>query len=187
MEWRGLDRRAAATGSTINSYMYGDAKAIAAIARRAGDPATEAEFEKKALRLQEQVESVLWDSSAQFFKVLPRRGGAPLAAIRELHGSHPWYFNPSGRGWSDAAWQQLTDPEGFSAPFGLIAGRASKPWSVLSYQGHECQWNGPSWPYATSVTLTALANRLNGEPQNFLDQRDFFNLLRLGCQIPASL
>ncbi|MFQ6929240.1 MAG: MGH1-like glycoside hydrolase domain-containing protein [Parabacteroides merdae] len=28
----------------------------------------------------------------------------------------------------------------------------------VAYEGHECQWNGPSWPYATSMTLVGLAN-----------------------------
>jgi len=48
----------------------------------------------------------------------------------------------------------------------------------VSYRGHECQWNGPSWPYATSVTLTALANLLNGPPQDHIGPKDYLALLK---------
>jgi hypothetical protein len=162
--------------ATLNSYMYGDALAIAAIAELAGDPAIGAEFRKKASRLQERVESGLWDGDARFFKVLPRRPGAAFAAARELPGVTTWYFNlPAGM--FDVAWKQLTDPEGFSAPYGPTTAERRSPRFALSYQGHECQWNGPSWPYATSVTLTALANLLNREPQNIIGKREFYDLL----------
>jgi hypothetical protein len=30
----------------------------------------------------------------------------------------------------------------------------------VSYHGHECQWNGPSWPMATGSVLTGFANVL---------------------------
>jgi hypothetical protein len=38
----------------------------------------------------------------------------------------------------------------------------------VNYTGHDCQWNGPSWPFATAQTLTALARTLheNGENEN---------------------
>ena len=61
----------------------------------------------------------------------------------------------------DVAWKQLTDPEGFSAPFGPTTAERRHPGFRLDRGGHECQWNGPSWPFATSVTLTALARLLH--------------------------
>lgn len=33
-----------------------------------------------------------------------------------------------------------------------------------TYHDHECNWNGPSWPYETSRVLTAMANLLNNYP-----------------------
>ena len=74
--------------------------------------------------------------------------------MRELHGFTPWYFNlpdPTIR----VAWKQLMDPQGFFAPFGPTTAEQRHPGFKLAYAGHECQWNGPSWPYATAVTLTA--------------------------------
>lgn len=53
------------------------------------------------------------------------------------------------------------------------------PRFAVSYEGHECQWNGPSWPYATSVTLTGLANLLNGPPQQHITAKDYLELLKI--------
>ena len=35
---------------------------------------------------------------------------------------------------------------------------------TIDYAGHECKLNGPSWPFATSVALTAFANDLHARP-----------------------
>ena len=85
--------------------------------------------------------------------------------MRELHGYTPWYFNLPGPEKS-VAWKQLMDPKGFHAPFGPTTAEQRNPGFAVAYSGHECQWNGPSWPYATAVTLTALANLLNNYSQD---------------------
>lgn len=101
-----------------------------------------------------------------------------MADARELHGYTPWYFGlPDPE--QAIAWRQLMDPAGFYAPYGLTTAERRHPKFALSYQGHECQWNGPSWPYATSVTLTALANLLNGPPQDHISKSDYLNLLKI--------
>ncbi len=71
------------------------------------------------------------------------------------------------------------DPQGFYAPFGPTTAEQRHPKFAVSYQGHECQWNGPSWPYATSVTLTALANVLNNYQQDIVTKADYFKLLTI--------
>ena len=68
------------------------------------------------------------------------------------------------------------DPQGFFAPFGPTTTEQRSPGFQLSYSGHECQWNGPSWPYATSVTLVGLANLLNSREQPFVSKADYFTL-----------
>ena len=70
------------------------------------------------------------------------------------------------------------DPEGFYAPYGPTTAEQRHPGFKVSYEGHECQWNGPSWPLATAVTLTALANLLNQEPQPYVSKADYFKVLR---------
>jgi hypothetical protein len=44
------------------------------------------------------------------------------------------------------AWKQLIDPRGFCAPFGPTTAEQRHPKFAVAYAGHECQWNGPSWP-----------------------------------------
>jgi len=324
--------------ATINSYMYGDAVAIAKIARMADRPKLAERFESKAARLRELVQNVLWDEEAKFFKTLPRSphelvepknsndgsvlrhhwqdrehmgtlewlqydfpkkikvdavevywhdsgttirlpqswrvlardgddfkpltatgqygveldkynrtsfkpaetdalrlevqsqegraaglyewrvfsGGKNLAPgakascsflrinrrlgntlrtlndgenkkkdvprvkVREQHGYTPWYFNlpETGKGY-EVAWKQLMDPKGFYAPFGPTTAERRHPGFKISYQGHGCQWNGPSWPLATSVTLTALANVLNNYPQHSISKVDYLDTLQI--------
>lgn len=69
--------------------------------------------------------------------------------------------------------------EGFYAPYGPTTAEQRHPGFKISYDGHECQWNGPSWPMATSVTLTALANLLNNYEQDVISKNDFFETLSI--------
>lgn len=162
--------------ATINSYMYGDAMAIANLAARAGQGSVAKEFRDKAAQLKSLVQKKLWDPETQFFKTLPRDKDA-LVDVRELHGYTPWYVNLPDAG-REIAWRQLFDPQGFWAVWGPTTAEQRHPGFRLSYEGHECQWNGPSWPYATAVTLTALANVLNNYRQDVVSQADYFNLLK---------
>ena len=143
--------------ATINSYMYGDALAIAGMADRLGRKDVADRFRSKAHEIKRLTQEKLWDPVAGFFKVLPRGQNAKMANVRELHGYTPWYFDLPDADKS-AAWKQLMDPKGFYAPFGPTTAEQRHPRFAVSYHGHECQWNGPGWPYATAVTLTAMAN-----------------------------
>jgi hypothetical protein len=175
--------------ATINSYMYGDARAIAAIARVAGRRDIEAEYTARAEKLRKLVQRKLWCPIDRFFKTLPLperemaaadgSGEASLVDVRELHGYTPWYFHlpEPGRGY-ESAWRQLMDAKGFMAPFGPTTAEQRHPRFTISHEGHECQWNGPGWPFATAVTLTALANVLNDYPQHEISRRDYLETLR---------
>ena len=164
--------------ATINAYMFGDALAIAKIADLAGQADLAATYRGKAQRIKRLVQERLWDPEARFFKVLPREAGATLADVRELHGYTPWYVNlpEPGKGY-EVAWKQLMDPKGFHAPYGPTTAEQRHPRFAVSYKGHECQWNGPSWPYATSITLTALANVLNHYEQDAVGKADYLQAL----------
>lgn len=164
--------------ATINSYMYGDAQSISSLAELAGQGEVSKTYREKAARIRENVLRELWDDEAKFFKVLPRGKGKKLADVRELHGYTPWYFNLPGPE-KAVAWRQLMDPQGFYAPYGPTTAEQRHPKFALSYKGHECQWNGPSWPYATSITLTALANLLNGPAQDAATRKDYFETLKI--------
>jgi len=164
---------------TINSYMYGDAIALADIANWAWPYKSEQsmEFRMKAAKLKALVEDKLWDEAMGFYKTLTRGEKQGLADVRELIGYVPWYFNLPNPG-REVAWKQLMDPQGFYAPYGPTTAERRHPRFMFKYD-HECLWNGPSWPYATSQTLTALANLLNNYRQNYIGKKDYLDLLRI--------
>ena len=105
---------------------------------------------------------------------------ASLVGVRELHGYTPWYFDlpEPGKGY-EVAWKQLMDPNGFYAPYGPTTAERRNPGFQLSYEGHACKWNGPSWPYSTAVTLTAMANVLNDYPQDAITKADYLDILHI--------
>ncbi len=167
---------------TINSYMYGDAIAISKIAYLKNELEIGKKFEKKAKKIKKKLESRLWNKDLSFFTVLPKnynKTTKPLN-IRELIGYVPWYFNlPDDKLEYTIAWEKLKDTLGFSAPYGLTVTERSHPFFKISYNGHECQWNGPSWPFATTQTLKAFANYLNNYSKNYSVSKDEYYPLLL--------
>jgi len=185
--------------ATINSYMTGDALAITEIAEMAGNHLVQKLYNRKATALRELILSTLWDEKAAFFKTLPlnveelekKEGSKPvksflkynnespeLVDVRELHGYTPWYFGIPEKKHS-VAWKFLLDTEGFKAPYGPTTTEQNHPGFRVEYKGHECQWNGPSWPMATSVTLKAMANLLRAYNQSVVTKNDFINQLKI--------
>ncbi len=170
-----------ATRPTINSYMYGDAMAIAQMAHLVDKPSVLASFSEKADRIKKSVQDRLWNKDLNFFTVLPKNyveTDSPLN-IRELIGYVPWYFNlPDDKIEYATAWQKIKDTLGFAAPRGLTVTERSHPYFQISYKGHECQWNGPSWPFATTQTLKALANHINNYTNHqMVSKKDYYELL----------
>ena len=164
---------------TINTYMFANARAIATIARMKGDLTLADQFSAEAEKIRRLTLEKLWDKKDFFFKVMPK-GTDSLSSARELLGFIPWYHElvPKNKGY-EKAWSQLMDPKGFYAPFGPTTAEQRHPGFKLSYEGHECQWNGPSWPFATAQTLTALANVLNDYPQDVITKQNFFETLKI--------
>src|SRR5690606_2760354 len=66
------------------------------------------------------------------------------------------------------------------APFGPTTAERSHPDFSISYisDPYICQWNGPSWPYATSITLKAFANLLRNYQQSYVSRADFVQLIQ---------
>src|SRR5262249_11401952 len=158
---------------SINSYMYGNADAIARIAAMAGREDVERDHRARAVALKRLVQERLWSREAAFFET--GRESGEFAHVREDIGFPPWMFDPPDpRSGYEIAWKQLMDPEGFYAPFGLTTAERRHAEFQIPYSGDDCQWNGPSWPFATTITLTALANVLNGYEQNAVSRDDWF-------------
>lgn len=177
---------------SINSYQFGNAVAIAAIARRAGDISTAERFERTSDELRRLVLDRLLHPDLDFFATIPlsddgedayvatadaeRRMPRPYARLdppswpevtpdrtaRELIGYLPWYFGLPGDAVDPRpALSQLSDPDGFAGPHGLRTVERRHPRYGFDVRTTAprflCRWNGPSWPFATSQTLTALA------------------------------
>lgn len=162
--------------ATINAYMYADAQAIAAIAEMAGQPGLADSFHNKAATIKNKVQNLLWDDQLDFFTVTARNARLEKSTTRELHGYTPWLFNLPDSTFNKA-WRFLMDPRYFFAPYGPTTAEQQDPQFAIAYTGHECQWNGPSWPFATSVTLTAMANLINHYNQTYISKSDFLKLM----------
>lgn len=161
---------------TINSYMFGNAQALAAMARLAGRAELASEFEAKAARLRKLTQEVLWNERHQFFEV--RREEGTLAEVREEIGFIPWYFKlPEANRGYEVAWAQLADEKGFRAPFGITTAERRHP-EFRTHGVGSCEWDGAVWPFATSQTLTALANVLRDYPQRAVTPKDYFDAFR---------
>jgi hypothetical protein len=122
------------------------------------------------------MEKRLWNPKDEFYETVPRGDSHGWSGDRELIGYIPWYFDiPHPQ--HDIAWKLLFDPEGFAGQFGPTT--AERRNARFRYQvRHECLWNGPSWPFATTQTLVALANLLNGPQEDVAHKSDYFRLLR---------
>jgi len=165
---------------TINSYMYGDAMAISHIANMADQPEVAKEYLAKAQSLHHLIETQLWNPTDNFYETMLRKKRARWTGVRELIGYIPWYFHIPATDRS-VAWKQLFDPEGFEGAFGPTTAERRSP--QFNFKNpHECLWNGPSWPFATTQTLVALANLLDDNKQTVMSENDYFRLLNAYTQ-----
>jgi hypothetical protein len=174
---------------TLNSYMVSDARTITAFARDVGETVTANEYDAKADKLQQLIETRLWNPKDEFYEVVSPAldsgirkekrfkddgTAVKISGVRELIGYIPWgYYSPAPS--HDVAWKQLFDPHGFAGTYGpTTAERRSPRFRFAS--SDQCTWNGPSWPYATTQTLLALANLLNGPAQGAIGKQQYYQL-----------
>ena len=186
-----IDEGAEGYRPTLNSYMYGDARAIARAAALFGDSATAREYNARADDLRTRVENELWDPRREFFlhqfahdensgvRALTRTYDSGRFAGnthgRELIGYVPWQFDlpERGRGY-ERAWRFLMDTAYFLAPYGPTTTERHDPQFFISPKC--CWWSGNSWPYATTQTLVAMANLLDDYPQSVVTRADWMKL-----------
>lgn len=160
---------------SINSYMFGNSMAISEIARLAGNMDMSLKYKLKADTLKQLSQKFLWDPDSLFFEVQEETGNS--ANVREEIGFLPWYFNLPDQGY-EIAWKQVADTGGFLAPFGLTTAERRHP-EFRTHGCCECEWDGAVWPFATSQTMTALANLLNNYKQDYVNDSVYFRLMEL--------
>ena len=161
----------------VNSMMWAEATAIAALARDAGDAALAERFAAKAAALEKNIKGKLWNADKKFFTSISTDGVHD--AVCELHGYAPFYFRMPLDGFGEA-WRPLLSESGFLAPKGLTFPTRDTPGfnATPDFKKHECLWDGPSWPYATSVALTALYETLQSSANVPVTRADFVRLLK---------
>ena len=148
---------------SINAYMYGNAMAIGNIAQLSGDHSTAKTYFDKAAYLREMVHLKLWNEQHHFFET---HRVDSSANVREAIGFMPWYtMLAKDEAKYSVAWLQAADPQGFSAPYGLTTAERRHP-QFRTHGVGKCEWDGAVWPFATSQTLTALANYANDYPNS---------------------
>lgn len=170
---------------SINSYMYGNAQAIAFAANMAGNKNVEKLFLAKADTIKNLTEQKLWSSQMNFFETLKQPD--TFAHVREAIGFMPWYTNMvSANTKYNAAWLQVQDEAGFLAPYGLTTAERRHPrfranGNCRTMLGKECkcEWDGAIWPFASSQTMTGLANFMNAQKQDVITDSAYFRLMEL--------
>ncbi len=174
---------------TLNSYMYGDARAIAELSLAAGDPPAAAEFNRKANALHSLIETRLWNPKDQFYEVVSpaadsgirkqKRFADPgttlqFSGVREQIGYIPWVFDIPATSHA-VAWKQLFDPAGFDGKYGATTAERRSPRFRFA-SSDQCTWNGPAWPFAMTQTLLALAAYENQPNPSVMSHVDYYKL-----------
>jgi hypothetical protein len=159
---------------SINGYMYGNALALANFFQIVGKSTEVIQYSAKAAALNVMVEMKLWNEKHQFFEVRKEKGDT-LSNAKEEIGFIPWYFNMPDKIYN-VAWKSLMDTKTFCAPFGITTADRSHP-EFRSHGCCKCEWDGAVWPFATSQTLTAMANLLNNYQQDYVADSNYFSLL----------
>jgi glycogen debranching enzyme len=124
---------------TINSYMCGNAYALAHLNALTGESDKTLRYLAEADSLRSLILDKLWNKEHRFFETMR---GDSSAQVREAIGYIPWYFNlPPKDSQYDVAWQQVTDEMGFSAPYGLTTAERRHP-QFRSHGTGTCEWDG---------------------------------------------
>ena len=169
---------------TINSYVYADAQAIVKLANMAGEDAIADRFNRLSAELKAKMDKLLWADG--FYRTIPlavdenpmldERPTVPAEhTVREQVGFVPWYFDIPDAGKAQVFGELLTE-EGFKAPYGITTAERRHP-RFMEPGTHECLWNGPVWPFATSQTLVALTNVLRSGENCPVNKQQYYYLL----------
>jgi len=179
---------------SINSYQYANAMAIARLAAMAGQEDVAAEYRQRAEKIRSAVLDQLWNPEHEHFMDRYQRSTEFVTAGefirgRELVGYVPWLYELPPRDGANAgeyaaAWRHVLSTDELGGARGLRTVEPSYPRYLTQYRYEqstgkpECQWNGPSWPFQSSQTLTALANLLHDYQQTSITREHYLQLLR---------
>jgi hypothetical protein len=149
----------------LTAYNYGNALAVGRIYHALGDHKKAEEFDTLAASIASAVMAKMWRNEHHFFYSLRAHDDA-VALVKEVIGVYPFYFGmvPWGRGY-ESAWSAIIDPKQFWSPWPVAsASRECPAYSQTGWPGDGraagCMWNGPTWPHANALVMTAMARTL---------------------------
>lgn len=169
---------------TFNSYLYADAMSLAALADALGDGEMAEELRAEAGALRSLVHRYLYDAKDGFYKTIPAADkdadpdfdrSDPDHDCREEIGYLPFLYGLAEKG-EEGAFRLLFDETCFAAPYGPTTADRSHPRFMKCTVNHECLWDGPSWPYATSQTLSAMEKILH-DGTDAVTREEYMSLL----------
>ncbi|MCW1885473.1 hypothetical protein OKA04_12100 [Luteolibacter flavescens] len=105
-------------------------------------------------------------------------GRYPVQDRREQIGFTPWYFGLPEKDAAvdyDRAWSHLWR---FTTSHGLTSGATDEAGYQTGQLGSCCQWNGPVWPFATTITLKAMARLLHEHQQPYVTRGNYLDQLK---------
>jgi hypothetical protein len=149
----------------LTAYNYGNAVAVSRIYRLLGRTDQAREFDELAAKIAAAVAAKMWWPEKRFFYSL-RADDDAVADVKEVIGVYPFYFGmlPWGKGY-ESAWASILDPEQFWTTWPVASASKECPaYSQANWPGDGraagCMWNGPTWPHANSLVMTAMARTL---------------------------
>lgn len=167
----------------LAAYAYGDAKNVAECARLLGKSDDAKSLDELASKIKNAVETKLWNKEWQYFLSNRFEDDKP-ALVKEEIGVYPYYFGlpTPGKGY-EAAWKSIIDPAEMWGPWPVrscsLKCAAYSPgvfWPIGENVATGCMWNGPTWPHANSIIMTAMARTLRDYPECDLKKKHLFEL-----------
>jgi hypothetical protein len=165
----------------LTAYNFGNAQTAANIYRELGRAEDAERLQKLADDTRDAMLSQMWDPATHWFHSL-RASDNAKSPEKEIVGLYPFYFDlpPKDKGY-EAAWDRVFDPAQFWTPWPLASVARDSPaysqngWPV-GPGGSGCMWNGPTWPHANSLVMSAMANVLRHYGPSAVTRRNLLDL-----------
>ncbi len=153
----------------LTAYNFGNAVNVARIYKLLGQGDKAREFDDLAAKIAKAVGEKMWRKDKEFFYSLRADDDAP-ADVKEIIGVYPFYFGmlAPGAGF-EKAWDSILDPGQFWTPWPVASVSKECPaysqdgWPQAEGRSAACMWNGPTWPHANSIVMTAMARTLRSD------------------------
>ena len=167
----------------LTAYVYGSAKNLARMLTATGDAANAKKYDAIASKIHDAVAGHMWDEeTGYFYSIAPDTH--EKAGVKEVVGVYPWYFSMfRGEPEYVKAWAALVDPGQLWTPWPVASASQECPAYSQDELFHDkhvggCMWNGPTWPHANSLVLSAMAAALRENKNAPVDASHFHALLQ---------